>query len=319
MNSAHPTVRDGCRSRPAASFRLPRGFRSILVDVDADAEAQPALERAIRVARGSMARLRIVDVVPSPDVPSPRAQADLDDSAYLRRRERLERLASSVTGVVADCDLLVGRPARALIDEVRRSGHDLLMRLHWRDVVSRVPRELRDVNAHLFRECPCPVRAVGYGAVPARPHVVAAIRVSDVDAADDTLNAKILETAARLAFAENGSATLLHAWTAPAEGRVRGEADDEGLAVYLDAARRRAETSLSRLAPQLPAQGSPVRLELRKGEPDWVIPPFVVSSAADVLVVGTEPRQGLRRLLHPGLAERLLRVAPCSVVAVKQD
>ena len=319
MKPAHLAFRDGHRSLSTESFRLPSGFRSILVDVDADAEAQPALERAVRLARGSMARLRIVDVVPSADGTSPRTQADLDDTAYLRRRERLERLAGGVTGVVTDCDLLVGRPAQALVDEVRRSGHDLLMRLHWRDVVSRAPRELRDVNAQLLRACPCPVWAVGYGAVPVRPRIVAAIRVSDISAQDDRLNAQVLDTAARLAYAENGSVTLLHAWTALAEQRVRGEADDEGLAVYLDAARRRAESSLSRLAPQLQAQGSPVRVELRRGDPERVISQFVVSNAVDVLIVGTTPRNRLRRWLRSPLAERVLHVAPCSVVAVKQE
>ena len=38
-------------------------FTSILVDIDATATAQPALDQAVRLARGCGARLKIVDAL----------------------------------------------------------------------------------------------------------------------------------------------------------------------------------------------------------------------------------------------------------------
>jgi Universal stress protein family len=132
------------------------GFRSILVDVDVGAEVHYALERGVRLAQATGARLRIVTVVPPLGIGSSWPGPD-DYHDYRHRRARLEGLATSVRGVAVDCNLFVGRVAPALVDEVVRSGHDLLLRLHLRDAIPWAPKEFRDVNAQLFRNCPCPV------------------------------------------------------------------------------------------------------------------------------------------------------------------
>jgi universal stress protein E len=303
---------NGHRYRVEPPFDALPTFNSILVDVDATADVHCALERAVGIAQARGAQLRIVDVVPGADI---RREADLDESAQ-RRRARLERLAETVTGVTVDWDLLAGRTGPALVAEVRRRGHDLLMRSRSRDIVA--PKELRDVDVQLFRTCPCPVWAVGYGAAPARPQIVAAVRVSPEDRSEDRLNARILEVAAEIAQAERGSVTLLHAWTAVAERRMRGQATHEEFAIYLDTTRRLAEREVARLLASSDIGERPIHVELRRGEPEDVIPEYIVGHGVDILVVGTNARTGIRGLVLGNMAERLLRRLPCSVVAVKQ-
>jgi nucleotide-binding universal stress UspA family protein len=46
---------------------------------------------------------------------------------------------------------------------------------------------------------------------------------------------------------------------------------------------------------------------------------FVEESAADLVVVGTRGRTGLRAVLLGSLAERIVRESPCSVRTVKPN
>ena len=293
------------------------GFRSILVDVDAGAEVHYALERGVRLAQATGARLRIVTVVPPLGIGSSWPGPD-DYHDYRHRRARLEGLATSVRGVAVDCNLFVGRVAPALVDEVVRSGHDLLLRLHLRDAIPWAPKEFRDVNAQLFRNCPCPVWAVGYGAVPTQPHIVAAIRISSAQGDDDARNASILDVAARIATSENGLLTLFHASTAFSEEKVRGQATEEDFARYLEATRRRAKSELLKLATSACVRVPHLRIEVRRGGPEQTISEFIVGSGADLLVIGAGGTRGIRTRMFGSLAERVLRRVPCSVIAVKR-
>jgi nucleotide-binding universal stress UspA family protein len=288
-NLRHPFGVKGRRYELASEPEVRSTFRSILVDVDATAEAQHALEQGVRIAQACGARLRIVDVVPSADARSCTPGLDPYYDSTSRRRERLQQLAERaerVRGLIVDWDVLAGRVAPALVEEVQRSGHDLLIRAHWRDVVARGPREARDVDAELFRTCPCPVWAVGYGATSSYPRIVAAVDGDPREGPEDPRNAIVVEVAARIAQAERSSVTLLQAWTAFAETKVRGQAGDEDFAMYLDATRRRAERQLVTLAARSCFGVPPILVDLRRGEPGQVIPEYVVAYGVDVLVVG---------------------------------
>src|SRR5688500_16291327 len=103
-------------------------FRSILVDVDATDRAQPALERALRLARRAGARLTIVDVMSVPAHARRYLPASLEEGLSGRRSADLARIAQGITDVPVETRVLDGRVATALIDEVVASGHDLVVR-----------------------------------------------------------------------------------------------------------------------------------------------------------------------------------------------
>jgi universal stress protein E len=291
-------------------------FRSILVDIDATAPAHPALDRAVALASSCGAKLTIADVMSVPCGARSYLMPALEEELVTERRQQLEQVARGVPGVTAKPVLLMGRPATALIQEVLRENHDLLVRSHARDLVAK---PFGAVDMELFRQCPCPVLVVGPGAPPARPQILGAIH-ADMDAqAEQALNVRIVELTLLMAHLEQGSPVLLQAWVPFAERLVRAHSPDDAFSSYLEAARRRAADDLAHLRSSFDDRLAGVEVMLRRGEPEEVIPEFVVSQGVDLVVMGTLARTGIAGLLIGNTAERVLRKLPCSVLALKPD
>jgi nucleotide-binding universal stress UspA family protein len=291
-------------------------FKSILVDIDATASAHPAVDRAVELARAVGARLKIVDVVVVPGEAGSRVPKDLEQLVVGDRRERLAAVVRAA-GVGADYDVLRGRASIALVQEVLRAGHDLLVRSHARDLAA--PRPFGSIDMQLFRRCPCPVWAVGPGAVTAPRRVLAAVHATVGDAEEEELNRKIIDTALLLARLGAGSIVVLQAWTAFAEGLMRSHSTPDEAAAYVKSAEDWARQGLDSLVRSFGDRLASARIELRKGEPEEIIPPFVVSQGIDLIVMGTVARTGIGGVLIGNTAERLLQRLVCSVVAVKPD
>jgi nucleotide-binding universal stress UspA family protein len=128
-------------------------FTNILVDIDATVPAHPALERAVRLARGCGAKLTIVDVMNVPPEARHYLSANMAEELVRRRREQLNQVARSISGIQLDSTLLMGRPGTVLIQEVLRSGHDLLVRSHARDLVAPGGRPRRSTSRAANRGC----------------------------------------------------------------------------------------------------------------------------------------------------------------------
>jgi universal stress protein E len=292
-------------------------FTSILVDVDAAAPAQPALDRAVLLARRSGARLTVADATTGAIATSPLLPADVEEAMVAARRSDLERVA---TDARAESRLLTGRPATALIQEVLRSGHDLLMRSHARDLSTPGVSPFGAVDMELLRKCPCPVLLVRHGSPTPRPRIVAAVNAAAENSAEDTLNRKIVEAMLLMASSlDASSAGLLHVWTPFAERTVRAYASGDQFDTYVEGSRERATADLRRLVGSFDGRldGSP--LTLLRGVPEEVIPDFVVKDGIDIVVMGTVARSGISGLLIGNTAERILRKLPCSVLTVKPD
>jgi nucleotide-binding universal stress UspA family protein len=295
-------------------------LRSILVDVDTTASAHPALERAIRLAKKSGASLTVVDVMTVPPYARHDLPAGIEERLVSDRRQQLARIAGEISDVHAEAKPLVGRPATALIEEVLRSNHDLVMRSHARDLASAGPRPFGAVDMELLRKCPCPVLLVRHGPPATHPRIACAIDASTDDPEVEALNGKIVEHALMMAdYLESGPPTLFHAWAPAAERAVRVHVTDDQFAVYLEKARERAASALARLARSFDGRLDGKGIVLQRGEPEAVIPEFVVAEGIDVLVMGTVARGGIPGLLIGNTAERVLRRLPCSVLTVKPD
>jgi nucleotide-binding universal stress UspA family protein len=293
-------------------------FKRILVDIDATARSQPALERAVRLARSSGATLTIVDVVAVPSHARRYLPAGLEEELARARQEELARVASGVTDVPVRSKLLAGRAATVLVQEVLRSDHDLLMRSHAREQAVRGPRPFGAVDMELLRTCPCPVLLVRHGSPAPHPRIAAAVNASTEDEKERSLNGKIVQLAALMAsHLDAGAPVVMEAWTAFAENNARLHATDEHFAAYVEQAGHRASAALTEFVD---AFGSPaLQSALRRGEPEDVIPEFVVAEGIDIVVMGTVARAGIAGMLIGNTAERILRKLPCSVLTVKPD
>lgn len=82
-----------------------------------------------------------------------------------------------------------------------------------------------------------------------------------------------------------------------------------------DADRRHWRNQLEQIRPMNPA--IPVHHILLDGDPATEIVRYATDAGMDLIVMGTHGRSGLERLLVGSVTEKVLREAPCSVMAVK--
>lgn len=88
-------------------------------------------------------------------------------------------------------------------------------------------------------------------------------------------------------------------------------------AVY-DAQRKWAEETLETRAGDLRQRGIKASWRLQAGVPFEEIVKAAREERADMIVMGTHGRSGLDRVLLGSVAERVIRLAPCPVLTVRQ-
>jgi nucleotide-binding universal stress UspA family protein len=86
--------------------------------------------------------------------------------------------------------------------------------------------------------------------------------------------------------------------------------------VYV-AQRRWAEQALEQRVGTAKAAGLTARWLVAAGSPAAVIAKTTADEGADLVVVGTQSRTGLDRLVVGSVAERVVRTSPCPVLVVK--
>jgi nucleotide-binding universal stress UspA family protein len=309
-------------------------FGNILVAIDADRPAEGVLARAARLAKQNGASVALIAVVE--DLPwytrlvLPTAD-ELQSLIVRDRAETLERLAGLLRrgGLAVSTEVLRGRRHIEMVRRVLRGGHDLLMK-------EAEPNEavlFGSTDMHLLRSCPCPVWVVkpGHGDRPFA-QVLAPVDPSppadetdllhireDLAPKDPALDARVLELATSLAEGDGAELHVLHAWSAPGEGLVRG---DPMLAQgqverYVEDSRAEARKALDDLIARAGGRHGRRSVHLLKGDPADVIAGFVKSKGVDLVVMGTVARTGIGGLLIGNTAETVLQRVDCSVLAVK--
>lgn len=294
------------------------GFHSILVDVDALGQQHPALDAAFNLAAHCSAKVKVVDVVW--DVPlsarsfvTPRLEEEIIEN----HREHLARLACARQWPVpVDTAVLRGAPGIALVQEVLRNGHDLLIRAHGQDLPKGFPA-VGPIDLHLLRICPCPVWLVGPHEVAPAPRIIAAVDSSSTHREEQVLNHHILEYGLRLRGACGGTLTVLHAWQAFGEHLLQPQMGPEVFAAYLHRAEETAHQAAAALVADAGRNANDVRVQVVRGNAAEVIPAVALESHADLLVMGSMGRSGLASIFMGNTAERVLSRWQGSVFVVK--
>ncbi|GAB1722066.1 MAG: hypothetical protein GDA65_11325 [Nitrospira sp. CR1.1] len=89
--------------------------------------------------------------------------------------------------------------------------------------------------------------------------------------------------------------------------------------MYLDHLRAEANRHLVAVQARAKAAGQPITTRIEVGIPSQALQTVAQTINADLLVVGTHGRTGLDHVLIGSTAERVVRVSPCPVLAVKAD
>jgi nucleotide-binding universal stress UspA family protein len=291
---------------------------SILVDEDAAGTHHRALEQAAGVARRCGARLKIVDVLPH--VPSGVRHfvtPDIENELIEHRSGRLVDLAKGIPDVPVTVELLRGRPATAVIQEVVRANHNLLVRSHRRDL-EQSPRPFGAIDMELLRHCPCPVWLIDpRSRIADKWRILAAIRATDAEPEEQELNALILEWALWLKSLGDAELTVLQAWTPYGASLLRSRMTPEEFSEFIETSRRTEHEALSGFLAPYEERLTGAAVELVRGEPEEAITRFVESQGVDVVVIGTVARTGIPGLVMGNTAERVLQRLRGSVFAVK--
>ncbi len=298
-------------------------FGHILVDVDSLADERPALDQAMDLAARCGAKVTVVDV--AEEVPQA-ARAYVSDR--LERdlvAHRAEALGAVVAGmkrrqvrVKIAAEVLRGRPATAIVQFVLKAKVDLVVRSHARDVSAK-RLGFGSVDMQLLRKCPCPVWIVGVGERSRPKRILAAIHPDRDDPVEQALNHRIVEAARLIADLEEGSFTVLTAWSPYGESMLRSRMSPAELRTFVRAARATARAAFDGLLAEIGPLGRRGTVKMVKGQASSVIPSYARRHDIDLVVMGTVARRGLAGLLMGNTAERMLGQLRCSVFALKPE
>jgi universal stress protein E len=279
------------------------------------------LKTAKRLAVEMHARLKIVDAV------EPLAryfQILLPKSGELARlvrstkKSRLQRIVKRlrVSGLPVKSELLDGPPENAVIVEILKNRHDLLI------VGSINDDDGGTTSMRLLRKCPCPVWVVAPTRLARRMRILAAVDALPRDEARAELNGKILATASFVARVCGGELHVLNAWRAVGDSLRRpsrfARYRDE-IAAHVRETRLHHSEQLDAALKQAYVSLPERQVHLVKGNAGEVIPKFCNAHKVDLLVLGTVARTGLSASLIGNTAETLARTIGCSMLAVKPD
>jgi universal stress protein E len=293
---------------------MPR-FRSILVDIDATAAVHPAFNEACDLAARFGATVALVDVMSE----LPRREQNVitrqaDQELVNRRMATLVALARGRLDISVSTAVLRGKPAIAIIQQVLRANHDLVVRSHARDLVPG--RMYGAVDMQLLRNCPCPVWLIGPEAAAHPPHILAAVDTESDEPGTDQLNRTILDVALTLGEARHARVIVVHAWSLYGEDLLRPRMQDQ-IHEVLEAAQKAADNGVAALVKEFGDRAADARIECIKGDPRTVISRYATTQKIDLVVMGTVGRTGIAGFIMGNTAEAVLRELHGSVLAVK--
>ncbi|MGQ0555110.1 MAG: universal stress protein [Nitrospiraceae bacterium] len=289
--------------------------RTILVATDFSKPSKLVIPYAFKLAHVLNLRLIILHVVkalPGVEQWSPGARRSLQSlkTKALLELGRVVRLANE-NGLMADHKLLVGIPGDSIL-EVAHNSHVafIVMGTHGKTGLDRL--RLGSVAESTLRQAPCPVLTVGASVTPhtsvnpRRLSVACFLVAIDLSASSKAA----LRTAIELAKRLNARVLVVHA------AEPSGSLQSAPLRVDELSRRRYAEQftkiiSASRgdevIADKIMIMGNPVQVILNQAK----------HQKTDLIVVGTQGRRGMKRLMLGSVAEAVVRRAACPVFTVK--
>jgi nucleotide-binding universal stress UspA family protein len=280
----------------------------ILAATDFSTRSHRALRRAGLLAQAKGAELTLLHVV---DDDQPKDLVDIES----REAERI--LAEQIAGTAelrgAKCRPMVitGDPFDGILISGRLVGADLIvMGAHRKQL-------LRDIFVgttieRVIRTGPYPVLMVNSEAAGPYRNAVAA-----VDASEPSANA--IRMGRSLGLAGEESITFLHAYLPLGKHRISAAGVQQASIDEYVASER--QTARDELTAFLAAHGIdvPSLLRLEEGEPFEVISRTVDELRPDLLIIGTQGRTGLLKVLLGSVAEEALRRLDTDILAVPPD
>lgn len=288
-------------------------FKNILF-VNEPGTAKTGTPRAVvELARRNAARLTLCDVA----YELTRSFSQLKQSLESLRLQRLDALLEGIDteGVAIERVLLDGAPFVEVIRQVRRGGHDLVIKNAEPGGLSETTFAANDM--HLMRKCPCPLWIARSDRFGSYRSVLAAVDVDPDVPTNRELNRLILDLSTALARRNGCALHVVHACWVHNETLLRGL--DRSTDDRVEAALRERKTLLTDLLAQRDIDGLELQVHVDHARPaDYVID-VARRVEADLVVMGTVARTGIPGFFIGNTAERILAGLNCSALTVKPE
>ncbi len=272
-------------------------MQRIMVATDLSTGAEPALQRAVHMARDAKASLRIVFAPP--------ASATDEECAEARRalRQRVDAMGLGAFGEDEhSIRLLRGDPASAILSEAERFDPDIII------LGAHGEPRLRDAlfgttALHVARVAAAPVLVVQNDARRPYRRVMAAV--------DDENGEEVLRLAGDLVAAEEF--IVVHAYGSATESLL-------GYGDVLEDVRANQLTVIARTAARIAADGrKPPKMQsvIEDGDVAAILMKAWEHHRPDLLAMGTHGRLGLSWLFKGSVAETVMLSCPADILVVR--
>ncbi|MEZ8142460.1 universal stress protein UspE [Enterovibrio norvegicus FF-33] len=300
-------------------------YTNLLVAIDPDHEEQPALSRALDIARKSSADVKITLFLAIYDFSYEMTSMLSSEERQAMRTGVLRQREEWVASLVAQHDtesidvtthvVWHNRPYESMIAQVFDSKHDLLVKTtHEHDKLGSVI--FTPTDWHLLRKCPCPVLLVKEHAWPEYGKILTAVNVSSENETHIPLNDKLIDEAKAMAKLLTAEVNLVNAYPATPVN-VTIELPEFDPASYTDAVRGHHLLEMKALRQKHGIDES--QTFCQEGLPEDVIPAVSKELDAELVILGTTGRVGLSAIFIGNTAEHTIDQLNCDVLAIKPD
>ena len=289
---------------------------SILVGIDFSDSSRTALAQAIRIAGWNRAKLHaihVIDTVVAVEIEkalSPLVQG-IQDAMIQDARKAWAQFASELPGKgEVGFDVAINNQLIEMLNQVRARAADLLV---LGAVGHATDQSVGPYAAELLRRAPCPVLLVREGQAGSFKKVIACVDFSET-------SRRAVDAAARVVAQDGGTLAVVHVaqppWSQFNYRAPAAAADPAFREKYHDTLRQRLEDFCKPEAPET-RWAKPTYHVLEARSHGSAIIEFAARTGADLVVLGTRGRTNLREVLLGTTAERIIRGAPCCILAVK--
>jgi universal stress protein E len=286
---------------------------SIVVGMDFSPASRAALEQGVRLARWNQANLLVVHVIDTivaidlQEVLTPMVQ-QVQDALVADAQKAWQSFAPDLEGKSAiEFEIAVNNELIELLRRCRERRANLLILGQAKDHAAGV------LASQAVRRAPCEVLLAREGHPGPFKSVVVGIDFSET-------SRLALESALRITAQDGGQLRIVHVvrppWTrfhyrAPADAASR-----EFQQRLLHSLRARLEEFCRHTNPDLD-WGKPSYEVLENNSHGAGLVGIAARTGADLVVLGTRGRTSLRDVLIGSTAERVVRDAPCSILAIR--
>ena len=298
-------------------------YRNILVVIDPSMESQPALYRAVEVARlQDNATITVFMSIYDfsyeiTSILSVEERDEMREGVVEQRRAWLENLITPYRDEGLDVTLKViwhSRPSDSILHEVSQTTYDLVVKsAHHHSLLESFI--FTPLDWQLIRKCQLPVLLVKEHEWPADGNIVVALNFSD-EPEQSALNLKLFKEANLVAKLVHGKVHLVNAVPAPTVN-IALEVPGFTPEIYNDAILAHHKGMMDEFARD--HHVPPEQTHVVEGLPEDVLPEIAEQLDAELILLGCLGRTGWSAALIGNTAEQVVDGLHCDLLVLKPD